>query len=131
MASTSDKLTGREREVLDLLGEGESTTQIAHGLFITPNTVRNHITSILTKTRTHTRLQAVAAGRRGHVDRGAAVLAWCESQGWHLTVLQRTLLVQAFLTSESGCDGAAHQWPPRVDGEPWRCLCGAVTVDAP
>lgn len=123
-----NRLTAREAQILAMLGEGDSTETIAHGLFITPNTVRNHITKILEKTGTHTRLGAVAAAKREHVDRGAMVLAWCLNQGWRLTALQKMLVVQAFLVTEAGCDGSAHEWAPRQSDKPWTCMCGQMTV---
>lgn len=57
-------LTPRERQVLDLLAQGESKEAIAHRLFVSTNTVRNHIQNILTKLNAHSRLEAVAAATR-------------------------------------------------------------------
>ena len=42
-------LTGREREVLELMAEGRSNTAIAESLFVTPGAVEKHITSIFAK----------------------------------------------------------------------------------
>jgi DNA-binding NarL/FixJ family response regulator len=57
-------LTPRELEVLQLLSEGASKDVIGSRLFVSPNTVRNHIQSILTKLGTHSRLEAVAVATR-------------------------------------------------------------------
>ena len=57
-------LTPRERQVLDLLALGESKEAIARRLFLSTNTVRNHIQNILTKLGAHSRLEAVAAAAR-------------------------------------------------------------------
>lgn len=57
-------LTPRERQVLDLLALGESKEAIAGRLFLSTNTVRNHIQNILTKLGAHSRLEAVAAAAR-------------------------------------------------------------------
>ena len=57
-------LTPRERQVLDLLAQGDSKEVIARRLFLSTNTVRNHIQSILTKLNAHSRLEAVAAATR-------------------------------------------------------------------
>lgn len=57
-------LTPREREVLDLLAQGESKEAIARRLFLSANTVRNHIQNILGKLGAHSRLEAVATARR-------------------------------------------------------------------
>lgn len=63
-------LTAREREVLDLLAVGESKEDIARRLFLSTNTVRNHIQNILTKLGAHSRLEAVAtAAREGLLHR--------------------------------------------------------------
>jgi two-component system response regulator DevR len=63
-------LTPRERQVLDFLAEGESKEAIAQRLFLSTNTVRNHIQNILTKLGAHSRLEAVAAaGREGLLHR--------------------------------------------------------------
>lgn len=42
-------LTGREREVISLVGEGLRNKQIADRLFISEGTVRNHLTTIFSK----------------------------------------------------------------------------------
>ena len=59
-------LTSRQNEVLQLLGEGASTDQIAAALHLSKETVRNHIRHILRALGTHSRLEAVTvAHRRG------------------------------------------------------------------
>ena len=57
-------LTPRQGAVLDRLATGMSTEQIASDLGIAPDTVRNHIRSILQALGVHSRLQAVAEARR-------------------------------------------------------------------
>jgi len=56
-------LTVREREVLQCMSDGLSREAIATKLMISPNTVRTHMQSILTKLRVHSSLAAVAACR--------------------------------------------------------------------
>ena len=53
-------LSGREHEVLYLLGAGDDTKVIADRLCISPATVHNHIQHILEKLGAHSRLQALA-----------------------------------------------------------------------
>ena len=53
-------LSARELEVLALVARGLSTRSIARELFVTPNTVRSHVTSILDKLRARNRPHAVA-----------------------------------------------------------------------
>lgn len=57
-------LTARELEVLQLLGRGRSTEAIAEDLFISVNTVRNHVANILSKLGVHSKLEAVAIAAR-------------------------------------------------------------------
>jgi DNA-binding NarL/FixJ family response regulator len=51
-------LTEREKEVLSLIAQGESNKSIAHKLFISEKTVKNHITSIFRKLKVADRTQA-------------------------------------------------------------------------
>ncbi|MCU1346967.1 MAG: two component transcriptional regulator, LuxR family [Acidimicrobiia bacterium] len=57
-------LTERETEVLAALARGASTSAIANELYVSVNTVRNHIASILAKLGAHSRLEAVAKAIR-------------------------------------------------------------------
>jgi len=57
-------LTRREREVLQRLAEGRDTREIATLLGIGERTVRSHVEHILRKLHAHSRLEAVAIGRR-------------------------------------------------------------------
>src|ERR1700730_1454112 len=52
-------LTGRELEVLKLVAKGMSNREIADGLFISENTVKNHVRNILEKLHLHSRMEAV------------------------------------------------------------------------
>lgn len=51
-------LTEREKEVLDLLVQGFSNTEIAERIFISPHTAKAHVCSILTKLSVSDRVQA-------------------------------------------------------------------------
>jgi DNA-binding NarL/FixJ family response regulator len=53
--------------VLRLLEHGRSTDQIAEELHLSIETVRNHIRRLLRALDVHSRLEAVAVGRRMHV----------------------------------------------------------------
>ncbi len=60
------QLTGRELEVLELLAAGRPSDAIASALYISRNTVRTHVQSILAKLGVHSRLEAAAfAARHG------------------------------------------------------------------
>jgi DNA-binding NarL/FixJ family response regulator len=53
-------LSRREVEVLRLVAAGKGNREIAERLFVSPNTVANHVRSILTKTNTANRTEAAA-----------------------------------------------------------------------
>jgi DNA-binding NarL/FixJ family response regulator len=57
--TTPDPLTTREREVLGLMTNGLSNTQIAEALDLGEGTVRNHVSSILSKLGVGDRTKAV------------------------------------------------------------------------
>lgn len=62
-------LSARELEVLGHLAAGRSTREVADGLYLSVNTVRNHIQNAMEKLDAHTRLEAVSiAVRAGVVD---------------------------------------------------------------
>ncbi len=53
------RLTDREMEVLRLVAKGLNNRDIAKQLFISENTVKNHIRNILEKLQLHSRMEAV------------------------------------------------------------------------
>jgi len=62
-------LTPREREVLQLIAEGNSSKKIAAALFISPKTVETHRTHIMDKLNIHNRSGLIKyAIRKGMVD---------------------------------------------------------------
>ncbi len=63
-ASRVDPITKREAEVLQLVANGASTSQIAATLFISAKTVKNHLASIYAKLDAADRTQAVLAAAR-------------------------------------------------------------------
>ena len=65
--SAGVELTEREKQVLALLAQGETTNAIAKKLTISNSTARNHIQNILAKLGVHTRLEAVAFALRHKV----------------------------------------------------------------
>ncbi|MEV4828542.1 response regulator transcription factor [Micromonospora sp. NPDC049257] len=58
-------LTARERDVLDLVAEGLSNTEIADRLHIGVTTVKTHITSLMTKTDSPNRVRLALFARGG------------------------------------------------------------------
>ena len=63
-ASLPDGLTAREADVLALIADGLTNTQIAGRLFVTEATVKTHINHIFTKAGLHDRAQAAAYAYR-------------------------------------------------------------------
>lgn len=60
------ELTDREREVLALIAAGKDNGEIAEELFVSPQTVKNHVSNVLEKLQVENRIQAaVQAVRRG------------------------------------------------------------------
>jgi PAS domain S-box-containing protein len=60
-------LTPRQAEVLRLLERGHSTAQISGELHLSPETVRNHIRHLFRALGVHSRIEAVAVARHGHL----------------------------------------------------------------
>ena len=59
-----DLLTPRQREVLALLGQGQSNKAIGQLLELSEATVKQHVSAILKTLRVDNRMQAVIAGRQ-------------------------------------------------------------------
>src|SRR3990172_7293960 len=63
------ELTGRELEILGLVGSGKTSREIAEELFISENTVRNHVRNVLDKLGLRSRFEAVTwAQREGLIE---------------------------------------------------------------
>lgn len=61
-------LSEREKEILKLVAQGRDNTEIAQELYLSPSTVKNHVSSILDKLGVESRVQAaVRAARAGIV----------------------------------------------------------------
>ena len=61
-------LSDREKEILRLVAQGRDNTEIAQELYLSPSTVKNHVSSILEKLGVDSRVQAaVRAARAGIV----------------------------------------------------------------
>lgn len=70
----AEQLTKRELEVLQVMATGAANQAIADQLFISRDTVRNHVASILQKLGAHSKLEAVAVAlQRRIIDPPGAV----------------------------------------------------------
>lgn len=64
-----ERLSPREKEVLEHLAQGLTERQIGERLFISPNTVKTHLRIVLIKLEARNRIHAVAkALRAGIID---------------------------------------------------------------
>ncbi|WP_438489668.1 response regulator [Streptomyces sp. S186] len=62
--SVLDRLSPREREVLELIGEGLTNRQIADRLFLAEKTIKNRVSAILSKLGVGRRVQAAMVAER-------------------------------------------------------------------
>jgi DNA-binding NarL/FixJ family response regulator len=60
-------LTQREKEVLHLLTNGLSNTEIGHNLHLSPRTIEKHVSSLLRKTFTNNRAELVRFALENHL----------------------------------------------------------------
>jgi DNA-binding CsgD family transcriptional regulator len=63
-ADDTPQLTPRQQQTLTLLAAGCSTAQMAELMNLAEETVRNHVKSLLLRLRAHSRVEAVARGRK-------------------------------------------------------------------
>jgi DNA-binding NarL/FixJ family response regulator len=63
-------LSDREKNVLDLIGEGLTNREIGQRMFLAEKTVKNYVTSLLTKLGVQRRTQAAAIAIRQAAGRG-------------------------------------------------------------
>jgi DNA-binding NarL/FixJ family response regulator len=70
IAGVFPELTEREHEVLDLIAAGRSNPDIATMLFLSPKTVRNHVSNIFTKLQVADRAEAIVRAREAGLGQG-------------------------------------------------------------
>jgi len=68
-ANPFPELTERELEVLDLVAAGCDNATIARRLFVSPKTVRNHVSNVLTKLAVEDRAAAMKVGKDAGLGR--------------------------------------------------------------
>jgi DNA-binding NarL/FixJ family response regulator len=65
------ELTPREFDILDLVAQGLDNQAIARRLVLSPKTVRNHVSNVLTKLHVADRSQAIVLSRQRGLGQGA------------------------------------------------------------
>jgi DNA-binding CsgD family transcriptional regulator len=77
-------LSPREREVLTLVAEGRSNKAIAAALYVSPNTVKTHVASLLTKLQAESRVQlaTIAHQPTGHSQGHPVNQSLMSIEGW-------------------------------------------------
>ena len=73
-------LSPREREVLALVAGGRTNKAIANALYVSPNTVKTHVMSLLHKLQADSRVQLAVVATELGCDTGERRGA-CESDG--------------------------------------------------
>ena len=68
-AEAFPELTVREREIVDLIARGCSNTEIAGLLYLSPKTVRNHVSNVFAKLHVADRAQVIIRAREAGLGR--------------------------------------------------------------
>ena len=63
------ELTAREVEILDLMARGMSNREIATRLYLSPKTIRNHVSNVFLKLQVADRAQAIVRAREAGLGR--------------------------------------------------------------
>jgi DNA-binding NarL/FixJ family response regulator len=72
-SSPFPQLSRREIEILELVAQGLDNPAIARELFLTPKTVRNHVSNVLAKLNAGDRSQAIVMARRSGLGKADEV----------------------------------------------------------
>lgn len=65
-------LTDRERAVLELIARGRNNGEIARELFVSPKTIRNHVSNVFAKLQVSDRAQAIVRAREAGLGEARA-----------------------------------------------------------
>ena len=69
-------MTDRERDVLDLIAAGQNNEAIAAQLVLSMKTVRNYVSSILSKLQVADRSQAIVRAREAGLGQSVSSSKW-------------------------------------------------------
>jgi DNA-binding NarL/FixJ family response regulator len=67
---TLAELTGREREILDLVSAGLSNAEVGERLYLAEKTVKHYMTAVLSKIGARSRVEAALIGYKAGLGRG-------------------------------------------------------------
>lgn len=66
LSAVKNPLTAQELKVMKEFAKGKSTQEIAESIFLSNGTVRNYVSSILSKTGTHSRIEALNVAKQNN-----------------------------------------------------------------
>lgn len=66
LTATKNPLTNQELKIMNEFAQGKNTQDIANSVFLSNGTVRNYISSILSKTGTHSRIEALNIAKKNN-----------------------------------------------------------------
>lgn len=66
LTAAKNPLTNQELKIMKEFAQGKNTQDIAKSVFLSNGTVRNYISSILSKTGTHSRIEALNVARKNN-----------------------------------------------------------------
>lgn len=66
LSAVKNPLTTQELKVMKEFAKGKSTQEIAEAIFLSNGTVRNYVSSILSKTGTHSRIEALNVAKQNN-----------------------------------------------------------------
>ncbi len=66
LTAVKNPLTNQELKIMNEFAQGKNTQDIANSVFLSNGTVRNYISSILSKTGTHSRIEALNVAKKNN-----------------------------------------------------------------
>ncbi len=121
------RLTERELEVLRLVAQGMNNREIAKQLFISENTVKNHVRNILEKLQLHSRMEAVM-----YAVKEKLLDLPCPTRDRHRRRVERTLPRMESLSRAGAAGRAGRAGLPATRATPCRrCAPSSARWSAP
>ena len=137
LISARPPLSTREVEVVGLVIQGRSTTEIANLLTLSPDTIKTHLKNIFHKCRVHSRAQLTAWWYRKEAlpaasantagDRGEQAAA--QVRRWRLSAPRMALTAIIFITAIIASSGASTFQTVVAPNDAWTALTQTYTSD--